>query len=596
MVDGARIFLNENQIELLQGSLEYLHNIQDWELLTEAIVIEGIKLIGRGKGLFLVFDYSLKQLIPQASLDLSKQEKKKLTKMAQKLFLNKSQEGSIQEGNTYFFPIFRQREFSSVFVIEPQQSDNLSKEQISLITIFMQSISVVLENSRLFLIMQRKTKSLNLINQLHQLTNQYSFQDILAEMVQKVGELLHSDMAGVMLYDPEKNELVLQKPAFGFWDDSIIKQYRVSLNEDSNAKQVFLTGISTITMDASQDKRYKHSFIDLFQAKTIITVPLVVDQKRIGILHAINKKTGFFTQDDLKLLLETADHLGVILEAAVQLASSGKEDYKRNEIERYLMNQLFGLLKSMNDEKIQETTDIMNTLEIIPRPRIGVLKIGLYKNGEMAMDLLKEYSKSVIEESNKVLNKSCSIYQDGSISVLFPHETEKELIECCERLQRLLQGRLRKELQGIEVFLGIGESVDRIGLLSHSYHQAGQILSIIPSLPQFGYVGYYPSCGSWTLLSNMMNHNAKLASTFTNLYLNKVNQLKDSKEMKETLDVYLKYSGQIKKAAEELFIHQNTLKYRIDKLLDITGLDLSDSETRLNLMLALRMEQLLQTS
>ena len=596
MVDSARIFLNENQIELLQGSLEYLHNIQDWELLTEAIVIEGVKQVGKGKGLFLVFDYSLKQLIPQASLDISKQEKKRITGIAQKLFLNESPQRCIQEGNTYFFPIFRQREFSSVFVIEPQQSEFLSKEQISLITIFMQSISVVLENSRLFLIMQRKTKSLNLINQLHQLTNQYSFQDILAEMVQKVGELLHSEMAGVMLYKPDKNELVLQKPAFGFWDDSIIKQYRVSFNENSNAKQVFLTGISTITMDAAKDKRYNRSFIDLFQAKMVITVPLVVDQKRIGILHAINKKTGFFTQDDLNLLLETADHLGVILEAAVQLASSGKEDYKRNEIERYLMNQLFGLLKSMNDEKVQETTDIMNTLEIMPSPRICVLKIGFYKNGEMAQDLLKEYAKLVMEESNRVLKKSCSIYQDRTVSVLFPHEMEHELIECCERLQKSLQKKVRKELQDIEVFIGIGESIDTIKLLSHSYHQAGQILTIMPSLPQFGYVGYYPSCGSWTLLSNMMNHDSKLASTFTNLYLNKVNQLKDSKEMKETLDVYLKHSGHIKKAAEELFIHQNTLKYRIDKLLDITGLDLSDSETRLNLMLALRMEQLLQTS
>lgn len=596
MTVSTEILLNQNQIELLQGSLEYLHRIQDWELLTEAIVIEGIKQIGKGKGLFLVFDYSLKQLIPQASLDLSKQEKKRLTAMAQNLFLTKRQERYIQEGNTYFFPIFRQREFSSVFVIELQKSDTLSKEQISLITIFMQSISVVLENSRLFLIMQRKTKSLNLINQLHKLTNQYSFQDILAEMVQKVGELLQSDMAGVMLYEPEKNELVLQKPAFGVWDDAIINQYRVSLNEESNAKQVFLTGISTITMDASKDKRYNSRFIDLFQAKTIITVPLVVDQKRIGILHAINKKTGFFTEDDLNLLSETSDHLGFILEAAVQLASSGKEDYKQNEIERYLLNQLFASLKSMKADKVQETSDIMSTLEIKLCPRICVLKIGFYKNGEAAKDLLKKYSTLVMELCNKVLKKSCSIYQDETISVLFPHETEQELMGYCGRLQNLLQQRLKNVHQGIEVFIGIGESVDRVELLSHSYHQAGQILTIMPSLPQFGYVGYYPSCGSWTLLSNMINHNSHLANTFINLYLNRINQLKDAKEMKETLYVYLKHSGQIKKAAEELFIHQNTLKYRMDKLLDITELDLSDSETRLNLMLSLRMEQLLQTT
>lgn len=596
MIDNTRIFLNENQIELLQRSLEYLHNIQDWELLTEAIVIEGVKQIGNGSGLFLVFDYSLKQLIPQASLNLNKKEKKRLIGMAQKLLLNESHQRYIQEGTTYFFPIFRQREFSCVFVMEPQPGDHLSKEQISLFTIFMQSISVVLENSRLFLIMQRKTKSLNLINQLHQLTNQYSFQDILAEMVKKVGDLLNSEMAGVMLYEPEKNELVLQKPAFGFWDDSFIKQYRVSLSENSNAKQVFLTGISTITMDASLDKRYDQNFVELFKAKTIITVPLIVDQKRIGILHAINKKTGFFTQDDLNLLLETSDHLGVILEAAIQLVSNGNKDYKHIEIERYLINQLFDLFKSMNVEKLQEATDIMNTLGILPDPRICVLRIGFNKKGKWVKDLLSEYSQLVIDEMNRVLKNSCSIYQDGTVCVLFPHGTEKELMTRSQQLHSSLQKKIKKELQEVEVFIGIGESIDSLKMVSQSFQQAGQILSILPSIPQFGYVGYYPACGSWTLLSCLMTHDSKIVSTFTNLYLNKINQMKDSKEMKETLGAYLKHNRHMKKAAEELFIHQNTLKYRIEKLLDITSLDFSDSEIRLNLMLALRLEQLLLNS
>ena len=128
-----------------------------------------------------------------------------------------------------------------------------------------------------------------------------------------------------MLYKPEKNELSLQKPAFGCWKDSVIEQYKVSLNENSNAKQVFLTGTASSCLDASQDKRYNHRFINLFNASTVITVPLVVDNKRIGIIHAINKKQGYFTQDDLNLLLEISDQLGVILQGAIDWLPRGRK-------------------------------------------------------------------------------------------------------------------------------------------------------------------------------------------------------------------------------------------------------------------------------
>jgi sugar diacid utilization regulator/GAF domain-containing protein len=593
MVYKARVSLSENQIELLQQSLEYLHTIKDWQLLTEAIVIEGVKQVGGGKGLFLVYDFSLKQLIPQASLNLDKREKKSLIGSIQSIIERKKSRRYFRENNTYFFPITRQQEFSGVLVIEPYQEENLTNEQINLINIFMQSVSVILENSRLFLIMQRKSKSLTYINQLHQLLNQYTFQEIIAEMVEKVGELLHSEMAGIMLFDPEKNELALQKPAFGVWEDSIIKQYRIPLNENSNAKQVFLTGIPTITLDARQDNRYNQHFINLFKASTLITVPLLVDNKRIGIIHAINKKHGYFTEDDLNLLLDIADQLGVILKAAIQQAAGGNERYKRFKIEGYLINQLFDLVINMTEEKLQETKYIMNTLGISLFPRICVVKIGFFGKSKWVKDKLRKYEPIIISEIKKVLKNSCAIYRDGTVAVLYPHETETNLTDLCSLLQNNLQKKISKEDQEIEVLIGIGESMDSLEFIGRSYQQAGQILAVLPDIQHIGRVGYYPACGIYTLLSSITTHDTRIAHAYTDMYLSKLNKIKDSKEMKETLQVYLKHNGQIKKTAEELFIHQNTLKYRIDKILDTTGYDLTDSEVRLNLNLALRLEQML---
>ena len=56
------------------------------------------------------------------------------------------------------------------------------------------------------------------------------FKKVVELIVNRVSEILDAEMAGVMLYDEESNELVLQKPAFGLEKDEDINIYRVPLN------------------------------------------------------------------------------------------------------------------------------------------------------------------------------------------------------------------------------------------------------------------------------------------------------------------------------------------------------------------------------
>ena len=59
-----------------------------------------------------------------------------------------------------------------------------------------------------------------------------------------------------------------------------------------------------------------------------------------------------------------------------------------------------------------------------------------------------------------------------------------------------------------------------------------------------------------------------------------------------TLRAYLE-TGEQQQAAHRLRVHPNTLRYRLDRIREITGLDLEDPETRLNLSVALRVQSLL---
>jgi PucR family transcriptional regulator, purine catabolism regulatory protein len=59
-----------------------------------------------------------------------------------------------------------------------------------------------------------------------------------------------------------------------------------------------------------------------------------------------------------------------------------------------------------------------------------------------------------------------------------------------------------------------------------------------------------------------------------------------------TLRAYLE-TGEQQQAAARLRVHPNTLRYRLDRIREISGVDLEDPETRLNLAVALRVQALL---
>jgi purine catabolism regulator len=60
----------------------------------------------------------------------------------------------------------------------------------------------------------------------------------------------------------------------------------------------------------------------------------------------------------------------------------------------------------------------------------------------------------------------------------------------------------------------------------------------------------------------------------------------------QTIDTYFTHHGNISQTAEALFIHRNTLLYRLERIQELTGQDLNQADMRLALHLALKLWQL----
>ncbi|NJP07203.1 MAG: PucR family transcriptional regulator [Chloroflexaceae bacterium] len=66
-------------------------------------------------------------------------------------------------------------------------------------------------------------------------------------------------------------------------------------------------------------------------------------------------------------------------------------------------------------------------------------------------------------------------------------------------------------------------------------------------------------------------------------------------ELLRTLDAYFSHLGNLRATSEALHVHRNTLLYRLERIKQISGLDLSDSEEHFALWLALRAHRVLCT-
>src|SRR5699024_6986732 len=63
-------------------------------------------------------------------------------------------------------------------------------------------------------------------------------------------------------------------------------------------------------------------------------------------------------------------------------------------------------------------------------------------------------------------------------------------------------------------------------------------------------------------------------------------------DLVRTARVYLAHGGDVRHAAEDLHVHPNTLRNRVRRVVTACGVDLDDADTRLAVMLQLRLRDL----
>ena len=144
--------------------------------------------------------------------------------------------------------------------------------------------------------------------------------------------------------------------------------------------------------------------------------------------------------------------------------------------------------------------------------------------------------------------------------------------------------KIHKEFE-IEAYIGIGLGYEYLADIRESYTEAKSALQLI-SMEKQKYVLSYNDMGIHSLISQIRS--PKTLDNYINDKLGRLietDKVQDS-ELCNTLRAYIENNCNSNATAELLFIHRNTMRYRLDKIEKILNVDLDDLSVCLELKLA----------
>lgn len=198
---------------------------------------------------------------------------------------------------------------------------------------------------------------------------------------------------------------------------------------------------------------------------------------------------------------------------------------------------------------------------------------------QIVIDIMYKHNKKII-----------NVTESKSILLMVPGEKlhrDNEINVIAEEIY----DKIENKIDGIETSIGIGGMWKGIENLKKSVEEAKKAIKVL-KIDKNKFCNY-EDIGVYKLFFQI-NDKGIIEQFYTNILENLIDyDNKNSTKLVDTLEVYIDKNCNLIQAASELFIHKNTLKYRIKRIDDILKCDLRDMEVLLNLSMAFKAKKFL---
>lgn len=177
----------------------------------------------------------------------------------------------------------------------------------------------------------------------------------------------------------------------------------------------------------------------------------------------------------------------------------------------------------------------------------------------------------------------CIHFKSNQESILLLQYPSSNLKHSLENMNKDISHVLPTEL-----LFSIGNAYNDWNDIQQSYVEASFVFNEREHYALDDRILFYQNNGIKQLLSHLDNEEVRF---YCESILKELAQPTTSvnRDLRDTLKVYLAFQSEISRTAKHLFIHRNTVKYRIERCEEILGFSLNDPENTLAVRLALEL-------
>ncbi|ABR50659.1 transcriptional regulator, CdaR [Alkaliphilus metalliredigens QYMF] len=328
--------------------------------------------------------------------------------------------------------------------------------------------------------------------------------------------------------------------------------------------------------------------VELIQEKYLrrMVMPIVVKNSVYGHIFAWSVFTplgGF----DLSVL-ETASTT-MALEILKQLSVRDVENRYRGEF-------LDDLL-SLDATRKQKAMERAHIFKLDAQSSYVMIIIQFQHQSREVVGFLEEKLNSISSEIQSFLSElSFNVFlvnKTDSIHLLVDLNGTNQAEQVLKNFTLNLNELLNKKMKTQDFGIGVGRMYKGLCQSYKSYHDAMKAIETGAILEE-GQMTYFDDLGIYKILcQDVLKEELE---QFYQVTLSSLDQYDSKKktELVKTLEMYFQYNGNLKRISEALFTHYNTTLYRIQRIKQITELDLEDQRDRLNLEVALKIKKILK--
>ncbi|WP_419888797.1 PucR family transcriptional regulator [Neobacillus niacini] len=215
-------------------------------------------------------------------------------------------------------------------------------------------------------------------------------------------------------------------------------------------------------------------------------------------------------------------------------------------------------------------------------------RVSLENKARKCVELIYDYA-------NKADGEVTCFYRNNRIIILIGQHENRPAVSVYEAKQYTnnLYNVLNKQISNSTFLIGIGRQYETIRSLHKSFSEANESIRLMQKFENSGGVSHFEDHSIYHFLDSNIRD-----MELEEFFMKRLGKVYDHDQLHGTsyiitLENYFQNNLNISETAKAMFLHRNTLIYRIEKIKEILNSDLKNSEELLQIQLALKIFRLL---